>query len=146
SDDHGAAVVRVPMPQFQGKVRVMVVGAGSGRSGSAERFVTVRDPLILQATLPRFLIRGDTFTLPVFVVNATGAAQEVTVAVRTNDAVAVDNATTTETVEHMRSKVWHLPARVRSFAGVATFDITASGGGFTTREHFTIPVVPFTPE
>jgi uncharacterized protein YfaS (alpha-2-macroglobulin family) len=146
SDDAGTAVVRVPIPPFQGKVRVMVVGATAGRSGSAERFVTVRDPLVLQATLPRFLIWNDALSIPVFVVNTTGAAQNVTLTMHTNDAVTVDNATVTETVEHMRSRVLHLPARVRSFTGVATFDITASGGDFTTKEHFNIPIVPFTPE
>jgi uncharacterized protein YfaS (alpha-2-macroglobulin family) len=148
SDDHGTAVVRVPIPQFQGKVRVMVVGAAAGRSGSAERFVTVRDPLVLQATLPRFLIWKDVLSIPIFVVNTTGEAQDVTVTVRTNDAIAVENASVTGTVEHLRSSVFHIPARVQGFTGVATFDITASGGAFTTttREHFNIPIIPFTPE
>jgi uncharacterized protein YfaS (alpha-2-macroglobulin family) len=146
SDAQGTAVVRVPIPQFQGKVRVMVVAASQGRVGNAERLVTVRDPLVLQATLPRFLIWNDTFSIPVFVVNATGARQDVTVDVRANEVIELPAATLSGGIEDQQSRVFEVPARVRGFAGTASLVITASGGSFTTSETIKIPILPFTPE
>lgn len=145
SDAHGTAVVRVPIPQFQGKVRIMVLGASQQRTGMAEQFVTIRDPLVVQATLPRFLIWQDSMTLPVFVANTTGAAQEVTLTVSANDAIQLDDTPQTAPIAKDQSAVFYIPAEVKGFAGTASFTITASGGAYTTRETFRIPVMPFTP-
>jgi uncharacterized protein YfaS (alpha-2-macroglobulin family) len=146
SDDDGKAVVRVPIPPFQGKVRIMVVGASKKRVGNAERFVTVRDPLVLQATLPRFLVWDDAMSIPVFVVNTTGTAHDVTVELHASDTIALERTTLTGTIEPMQSKVFRFPARVMGFAGVASFTMTATGGAFTTKDTIEIPIVPFTPE
>ena len=146
SDARGEAVVRVPIPQFQGKVRVMVVGAAAGRVGSAERFVTVRDPLVLQATLPRFLGWDDAFNIPIMVVNTTAEAQEVTVTVRTNAAITLERAMATATIAPQQSTLFTVPARVKEFSGTAVFDIVAASGSLTTMDHFQIPIIPFTPE
>ena len=146
SDARGEAVVRVPIPQFQGKVRVMVVGAAAGRVGSAERFVTVRDPLVLQATLPRFLGWDDAFDIPIMVLNTTAEAQEVTVTVRTNAAIALERALATATIAPQQSTLFTVPARVMEFSGTAVFDIVAASGSLTTMDHFQIPIIPFTPE
>ena len=146
ADAHGEAVVRVPIPQFQGKVRVMVVGAAAGRVGSAERFVTVRDPLVLQATLPRFLGWDDALAIPIMVVNTTAETQEVTVTVRANAAIALQQAVVTQTIAPQQSGRFSVPAHVKDFSGTAVFDIVAASGSLTTQEHFQIPILPFTPE
>jgi uncharacterized protein YfaS (alpha-2-macroglobulin family) len=146
ADASGAAVVRMPMPQFQGKARVMVVGAAAGRVGSAERFVTVRDPLVLQATLPRFLGWNDAFDIPVMVVNTTDDTHDVTLTVQANASIALTQAVATETMAPQQSRLFTVPARVTDFAGTAVFDFVASSGSLTTRERFQIPIIPFTPE
>lgn len=146
SDATGKAVVRVPIPQFQGSVRIMVLGASKQRTGWAEQFVTIRDPLVLQATLPRFLIWQDNLTIPVFVANTTGATQEVTLRVRANDAMQIDATPQTANIDKDQSAVFYIPAEVKGFAGTATFTMTVSGGAFTTRDTFRIPVIPFSPE
>jgi uncharacterized protein YfaS (alpha-2-macroglobulin family) len=146
ADASGEAVVRVPIPQFQGKVRLMVVGATADRVGSAERFVTVRDPLVMQATLPRFLGRDDAFTIPIMVVNTTAEAQEVTVTVQANAAIALERAVATETIAPQQSRRFTVPARVTDFAGTAVFNIVASSGSLITKERLQIPILPLTPE
>ena len=146
SDEDGLAVVQVPIPQFQGQVRVMVVGAAPGRVGSAERFVTIRDPLVLQASLPRFLVWDDAFSIPVFVVNTTGARQDVTVALGANEAIALERPALSGRLEPMQSATFRFAARVKGFSGPAAFTITATGGAFTTTETIEVPIIPFTPE
>jgi len=59
-------------------------GDGSGRDparvGRAEAHVTVKDPLVLQVTFPRFITQNDEVQIPVFMTNLSGGPLEVTVA------------------------------------------------------------------
>ena len=77
----GKTTVRFEVPQYRGALRVMAVAAGPQRVGAASASVTVRDPLVLQTTLPRFLVGGDRAEVPVFLTNLSGADRQVTVGV-----------------------------------------------------------------
>jgi hypothetical protein len=55
----GTANVSFPIPAFDGAVRVDAIAWSAGRVGSASREVIIRDALVAQATLPRFLTLGD---------------------------------------------------------------------------------------
>lgn len=78
-DGDGRATVQLDVPQYRGALRVMAVVVGGSRTGAADAEVLVRDPLVLQATTPRFLIDGDRFELPVFVTNTTKKPRDVVV-------------------------------------------------------------------
>ncbi|MFW5972290.1 MAG: alpha-2-macroglobulin family protein [Bacillota bacterium] len=67
TDSNGEAVVSFKMPNYIGKVRVMVVGASKGSYGSAEKDITVRSPLMIMPTLPRVLGPEDKIKVPVTV-------------------------------------------------------------------------------
>ena len=54
---------RIDVPNYNGRVRIMVV-AGDGRAyGSADKSVLVRRPLMLIGTMPRQIGRGDEMTV-----------------------------------------------------------------------------------
>lgn len=146
SDDSGQATVKVPVPQFQGKLRVMVVAAQDGRTGHAEKDVTVRDPLVLQPTLPRFLQWGDQLEIPLFVVNMTGAEQKVVARVESDAGVLLEKQEASVTIPNMGSATLKFPARVKAFAGKAGFRFEISAGKFVTRDTATIPIQPLSPE
>jgi len=81
----GKATVRFDVPQYRGKLRVMAVAVGPEKVGQAEATVFVRDPLVVQATLPRFLMEGDRVDVPVLVTNMSGAPQDVKVSLNAAD-------------------------------------------------------------
>ena len=58
-DRDGAAQVQFDIPAFAGSVRVMAVAWTKEKVGKASGDVVVRDPVVLTATLPRFLRTGD---------------------------------------------------------------------------------------
>ncbi len=62
-DDQGRARVPFTLPDFNGQLRLMAVAWNQQRLGQAEANVLVRDPLVTQAYLPRFLAPGDTSQL-----------------------------------------------------------------------------------
>ena len=57
--DDGVAHVKFTIPAFAGTVRVMAVGWSKDKVGHTTGDVIVRDPVVLTATLPRFLRTGD---------------------------------------------------------------------------------------
>jgi uncharacterized protein YfaS (alpha-2-macroglobulin family) len=75
----GKLRLNLDLPPYRGALRVMAVTAGSKRMGHADAQVVVRDPLVLQVTLPRFLSLGDAIDVPVAVTNLSGAPRKVTV-------------------------------------------------------------------
>ncbi len=81
----GKTTVSLDVPGYRGELRVMVVSAGPEKMGHADAQVTVKDPIVLQTTLPRFLVAGDEALLPVFVSNASGKAREIVVDLTIDD-------------------------------------------------------------
>ncbi|MBI3436230.1 MAG: alpha-2-macroglobulin family protein [Proteobacteria bacterium] len=77
----GAATVSFEMPQFAGTVRVMAVAWSGDKVGHGVSDVVVRDPVVLTATLPRFLLSGDQSNARLELDNVEGAAGEYRVAV-----------------------------------------------------------------
>ncbi len=55
----GTATVTFDIPAFNGTVRVAAVAWTATRAGSADADVIVRDPVVVAASLPRFLNLGD---------------------------------------------------------------------------------------
>lgn len=59
----GRAVVPLDLPDFTGGLRLMAVAVSGQGFGHAEAQVPVRDPVVAQVSLPRFLAPGDTASL-----------------------------------------------------------------------------------
>ena len=68
----GTATVSFDIPEFNGTVRLAALAWSQTGVGSAEADVLVRDPVVVTATLPRFLQPGDTSTLMLEIVHASG--------------------------------------------------------------------------
>ncbi len=81
-DAQGHAQVHFRVPTYRGALRVMAVTIGTERLGAASSTVLVRDPIVVQTTAPRFLVKDDEADVPVFLSNVSGQAREVTVEMR----------------------------------------------------------------
>ena len=79
----GTAEVNFDIPEFSGTARVMAVAWTATKLGRATSDVTVRDPVVLTATLPRFLLNGDHGTMSFDLDNVEGAPGDYTINVKT---------------------------------------------------------------
>lgn len=70
----GRAELSFDMPAFNGTVRLMAVAWSDTAVGQAQADVLVRDPVVVTASLPRFLAPGDESRLLLEIVHATGPA------------------------------------------------------------------------
>jgi uncharacterized protein YfaS (alpha-2-macroglobulin family) len=73
----GKATVSFDLPAFNGTVRVMAVAWNDRGVGQASMDILVRDPVVVTASLPRFLSPGDQSRLLLEIVHATGPAGEM---------------------------------------------------------------------
>jgi len=75
------ATHKVPLGQYLGEVRVMVVAGDGAAYGSAQRSVPVKTPLMVLASLPRVLGPQEQVALPVSVFTTEDGQRDVTVSV-----------------------------------------------------------------
>ncbi|MHC0052163.1 alpha-2-macroglobulin family protein [Actibacterium sp. D379-3] len=90
-DADGYARTTVDLPAFNGTVRLMAVAWSDTGVGQAETEVLVRDPVVVTASLPRFLAPGDRARLLLEIVHATGPAGRMGLDV-TADGLSLDAA------------------------------------------------------
>ncbi len=70
----GTAQVPLDVPQFNGTLRLMAVAWSADSVGQATKDVTVRDPVVVTATVPRVLAPGDHSRLYLDIDNRDGPA------------------------------------------------------------------------
>ncbi|MEJ1992747.1 MAG: alpha-2-macroglobulin family protein, partial [Maritimibacter sp.] len=73
----GKTVAQFDLPEFNGTVRLMAVVWSKTGLGNASEDVLVRDPVVMTATLPRFLAPGDDARMLLELTHATGPTGEV---------------------------------------------------------------------
>lgn len=143
TDEKGRATVKFQMPNYNGAVRIMVVGVNQNSYGSAHKTIPVRSDIIMQPSIPRVLKPGDEFTLPValFRLNPNISTARFTLAVQGpievigNRSINVDFDEDDET--YIEFKV-----RAKNTVGQAKIDITGVAGNFQTKTETHIKVVP----
>jgi alpha-2-macroglobulin len=141
----GSAEVSFDIPEFAGTARVMAVAWTATKLGRATVDVTVRDPVVLTATLPRFLLNGDHGTMSFDLDNVEGAPGDYTVSVKTSGPVKVSGnpVTTAKLAAKQRSSM--SLALDAGGAGSAALDVDIKGpNGLTLARHYALDVKPAT--
>jgi uncharacterized protein YfaS (alpha-2-macroglobulin family) len=84
----GSAEIAFDIPDFGGTLRVMAVAWSKDKVGHTSADVTVRDPVVLSATLPRFLLPGDRSSLHLDLDNVEGEGGDYVLAITSTGALA----------------------------------------------------------
>ncbi|NEX46139.1 alpha-2-macroglobulin family protein [Pseudotabrizicola algicola] len=71
-DADGYARTTFTLPSFNGSVKIMAVAWSAKAVGQANADVLVRDPVVVTASLPRFMAPGDSSRMLLEIVHATG--------------------------------------------------------------------------
>ncbi len=156
----GRARVEFDVPQYRGSLRVMAVTVGPRRMGRASANVTVRDPIVLQTTLPRFVAQGDELQIPVFVTNVSGRRLDVVVTMSAENLPVpgmeappnpeppirmLGKPEGSVSLDDGKSGTLVFQAKAVKSVGAAKFRVTARGGSFESKEELDVPFVPASP-
>ena len=97
-DEAGKATVSFDLPDFNGSVRVMAMAWSKDGVGHVSQDVFVRDPVVVTASIPRFLLKGDTSRLLVEINNVSGAAGDYHLSIATGEGIDFPAADAERTV------------------------------------------------
>lgn len=122
------------LPSYMGSVRVMVIAAGDGRYGMAEKAVAVKKPLMLFATVPRVMGPNETASVPVTVFSTDNTPRSVTVQLSSNNLLSpVSNPTQTIRFNGSGEQTVFLSVKAGALTGMGTIRINASAGRENAR-------------
>ncbi len=136
----GVAEAVFDIPAFNGAVRVMAIAWTPDKVGDAATDLTVRDPVVVAASMPRFLAPGDVSRIRVDLHNVAGAAGEYSLALAAEGPVELDRPTETLNLAADARDSVEFPVAAGQ-PGLATIVATLSGpdgSEFTSEYRLTV--------
>ena len=91
-DANGDAAIPLDLPDFAGELRLMAVAFDHDAAGHADAALIVRDPVVADFALPRFLAPGDAADLDISLHDTDGPAGDYHLALAASGAVALHGA------------------------------------------------------
>ena len=146
-DDDGKAAVTFDLPTFNGTIRLAAVAWSKDKVGSAQADVVVRDPIVVAATLPRFLDVGDRSQMHVEIDNVEGDAGDYTLDLDIHGPLTADADALRRTVRldvHQRLSV-AMPIAAAG-VGTAALDLRLSGPKTDEAQHFKLGILSGAPD
>ncbi|MBL7170814.1 MAG: alpha-2-macroglobulin family protein [Candidatus Omnitrophica bacterium] len=146
TDRKGRVTVDFKIPEFSGRLRVMVVACGMRDFGNTEDSIKITEPLMIQPTIPRFLSVEDEFILPVSVFNTTGKDGTAGVSVKVSEGIGIIGEGSRKIyVKNNEEAVVVFKLKAPSTPQKAKITLTASLGDHQTSRTTEVPVRPPAP-
>lgn len=118
------------MPNYNGRVKVMVVAGNGEAYGHADKSVFVRKPVMLLGTLPRVIGVGEEMVVPATVFATENGVGDVTVSIGCSGNMEVMGAANRQlNFTNIGDKQALFRIKVKDRPGVGRVTITASGKG-----------------
>ncbi len=117
-DDSGQATLSFDIPDFNGTIRLMVVAWSKTGVGQASRDVILRDPVVLTASLPRFLAPGDRSRMLLEIAHVDGPAGKVGIALATSGGLTVERGALPASIQIARAQKVTLSVPITAPAAV----------------------------
>jgi len=125
----GVATVPLDVPDFNGSLRLMAVAWSSDKLGNAEKMMIVRDPVVADLVLPRFLAPGDTAQVALNLDNVEGAAGNYTARLTTRGPLSASTASITRTLARGQRVLAPMALNGTGLGvGGVTLEVTGPGG------------------
>jgi alpha-2-macroglobulin len=141
----GSAEVVFDVPDFAGTARVMAVAWSKDKVGHATGDVTIRDAVVLTATLPRFLRNGDRGSMHLELDNVEGAAGDYRLEVKSEGLDVVGNAAPLVLKLNAKQRGAVTLPLTAAAAGSANVVVRISGpNGFASERSYALSVRPAT--
>lgn len=143
---NGVAKIKVPIPNFNGEIRLMAVAYVNQKMGSAQAQMTVADDVIATPAIPRFLAPQDSIYLPVAVYNTTNNTLKATVNIKTEGPIKIISSSNQSTsLSPNQESALPFKAVATHQVGPAKIIVTLQYNGKTVTDITEISVRPASP-
>jgi uncharacterized protein YfaS (alpha-2-macroglobulin family) len=145
-DAEGKVHVSFDIPQFNGTARVMAVAWTKSGLGHATKDVVIRDPVVVTASLPKFLAPNDSAELRLDIANTDAPAGDYKLSILPNPMVTIDTAEANQTIKLDAGGKTSLVVPLKGgLPGMGNITLTlAREGGFNISQSLDITVRPST--
>lgn len=144
-DADGKAKIDLPLPGFDGTLRLMAVAASADRFGSAEREMKVAAPVVASLAAPRFLAVGDNASLTIDLNNTTEEAQTIKLKLSADATLKLEPLERELTLEKGKRETLQLPLATAQAVGAGTISLELTGKNFIARRQLKLAVRPAYP-
>ncbi|MBN6149328.1 alpha-2-macroglobulin family protein [Xanthomonas sp. AmX2] len=139
-DAKGNARVQLPVPDFNGTLRVSALVYSDERYGNRDVETLVRAPIVAEASMPRVMAPGDRSTVTLDVQNFTGQAGEFKVQVDGEGPLAIaENARSAKLGKDAKTTL-SFPLVAQEGYTVAKVRVRVNGNGFQVDRRYDLPV------
>ncbi len=136
----GTAEIEIDKPAFNGTVRMMAVAWSASAVGQATRDVIAADPVVVSASLPRFLAPGDESRLLLEFTHTAGQAGEMPLQVFADAGIALDEAPATIALSEEGTARLDIPVTGRELGDHLITVVLTTPDGTELRRVLTLPV------
>ena len=129
------------VPQCSGALRFMVIAKGNAKAfGSAEKKMTVVDPITLYASAPRVVAPGDELTMKVQVLAPSLKGKSLTVKFDNQNLNAMAALPTSVSIDNNGEGLIAIQTKVLPTTGNAVMKVSVSDGSYTAESSTTMPI------
>ncbi|MBB1061837.1 alpha-2-macroglobulin family protein [Marilutibacter spongiae] len=139
-DARGIARIKLPVPDFNGTLRVSALVFAGDRYGSRDAEVVVRAPVLAEASLPRVLAPGDRSKLTLDLQNFTGKPGAFKVRVDGVGPLSVGEPSRTASLAVDGKTTLDFPLQAREGYTTAQVRVRVEGNGFKVDRKYDLPV------
>ena len=144
-DARGNARIDLPVPDFNGTLRVSALVYSGERYGNRDAETLVRAPIVAEASLPRILAPGDRSTVTLDLTNFTGRAGDFKVRVDGIGPVSIGDNVRGAKIAVAGKSTLSFPLTAKEGYGTANVRVRVDGNGFKVDRHYDLPVRPAWP-
>jgi len=145
SSNNGIAEINFKVPQYEGKLRVMVTALNENKIGSIDKYIKVVSNVSVLPTIPRFAYYDDEITIPISFRNNLSNKVSTSINVKLNGANLIKDYPKEFTIEPYKSYQVAIPIKVQFAINELIIEITSKSGAETYRDTFKIPAYPNKP-
>ena len=109
-DNQGMARVSLPLPDFNGRLRLMTVAWSKDKLGAGQNTLLVRDPLVVSPSLPRFISVDDQSRISILLQNLAAPEGRYQISLKAENGLTLPGAQATSIeLKHKQSTTISFP-------------------------------------
>ena len=139
-DAKGNARIELPVPDFNGTLRVSALVYADDRYGNRDVETLVRAPILAEASMPRVMAPGDRSTVTLDVQNFTGKPGEFSVRVDGEGPLAIGESSRKVQLAADAKQTLSFPLNAQEGYTVAKVRVRVDGNGFKVDRRYDLPV------
>lgn len=140
-DKNGQATHAIPIPEYVGKVRVMVLAGETAKWGSTQAQVFIRKPLMILPTVPRVVRPGEEVVVPVNVFVMKDGLGPIQVNMDAGGWTGLDGLQRTVNLRKSGETLVRFRLKVPERLGAATLKFKANSGGESAEQTINLPIL-----